>query len=1003
MNYILQLHFKKIQRRDDEEAKSNFWTVTGEFIYRHHVEPRVKTVRAERRSISFSVEVHRRYQNSIYITGCIVGEKQIEDYWNVDGEKELSDAWTGFTRFVLLKERPLEGYTWSGERLTRKQTTSRPDDVWPEMWKFMSDAGKKKAKQRWAIEKPEVDNAGQLTGIFYSEPNDEELKLTMEASRGKLDVPMPVWQLTKVRNKKDVIEEAKNKGRKVHFASLMDLCHLKNSELGPQFQEYEGRVVLRADIVKDDSGSYAVFTEQGSSASQMTVAKVMDIISRLPGFSGQAADAVSACTQVKMEDAPKKKRKFPNRHVQIFGYVYQSTNGLNHGPVWKTQSFLSKGICTVILWQDYYGKGNLRKSYCSTVGKRFPTYCAIRQWSGLQEHRKRLADLRTTLRQEAARDIRISLLRDIRRELNAKLRMVKGEQLNRLLAGYFDRGKQTLEMQLPDGPSSDRHAWAAAAGEHGREVYRDDNNNVDVQMQRLVRLQHLAQREIEAGWQPLAVKFHDFLNALASAKMGKQPGSDGVVVDMVRALSWSTLLWLYLLFLVRLGGWETERPDAWREVVLTAIPKKSDKVGFRSMRYISLLLVIQKFYIRALQSAVRRERKPHWTNILGYEPGRSTAGVTATLRQVLSKAAEWGVGAFVASADVEGAFDGIKHDDVEKALLHTGVHPGSVCSLLRESSDLKGRIKLLGAPMSPAFLYARGARQGSVEGPDMWNQVLDNALHEPAGRWESEGIGFMLAKDYRKAHKKRRGPSGEAVKDEGRVFHHLCWADDLFAMAGTTNHLTRTLEDMTNAIERLGMRWKEKSLTIVAGPFTEYKPGDVVEIISNSGKRWIWRVVEGMKALGTWLDNRGCSEASMWHRISKANSMLYAKKALFCDPKLPVKRRIDAFHSTCVLAALHGAGEWAYTQSMFQALRIWELGKLRRVLCLRRRPNEGWVDYMKLTGVIVARQLKKHNQQRVQTLAMRRVRIAAWQMVSCPSDAKGRRYWEESTIMGKAI
>ena len=81
---------------------------------------------------------------------------------------------------------------------------------------------------------------------------------------------------------------------------------------------------------------------------------------------------------------------------------------------------------------------------------------------------------------------------------------------------------------------------------------------------------------------------------------------------------------------------------------------------------------------------------------------------------------------------------------------------------------------------------------------------------------------------------------------------------------------------------------------------------------------------------------------------------------------------------------------------MVLALRIWELGKLRRVLCLRRRPNEGWFDYMKRTGVIAARQLKKHNQQRVQTLAMRRVRIAAWQMVSCPSDAKGRRYWEES-------
>ena len=88
------------------------------------------------------------------------------------------------------------------------------------------------------------------------------------------------------------------------FASLMDFCHLKNSELERNFQKYRGRVVLRGDIVMDDSGSYAVFTEQGSSASQMTATKVMAITSRLPGCAGQGAGAVSACTQVKMEDAP---------------------------------------------------------------------------------------------------------------------------------------------------------------------------------------------------------------------------------------------------------------------------------------------------------------------------------------------------------------------------------------------------------------------------------------------------------------------------------------------------------------------------------------------------------------------------------------------------------------------------------------------------------------------------------------------------------------------------
>ena len=116
---------------------------------------------------------------------------------------------------------------------------------------------------------------------------------------------IPTWDLVKVISKKEVIDEARKEGRKVHFATLMDLCHLKNAELETKHQKHKGRVVLRGDMVKDDSGSYAVFNEQGSSASQMTAAKVMDIISRLPGCSGQAADAVSAYTQVKMEDAHK--------------------------------------------------------------------------------------------------------------------------------------------------------------------------------------------------------------------------------------------------------------------------------------------------------------------------------------------------------------------------------------------------------------------------------------------------------------------------------------------------------------------------------------------------------------------------------------------------------------------------------------------------------------------------------------------------------------------------
>ena len=61
--------------------------------------------------------------------------------------------------------------------------------------------------------------------------------------------------------------------------------------------------MLRGDVVNDASGWYTVSTEQGSSASQMTAAKVLDVIARLPGCARQASDAVSAYTQVSMENA----------------------------------------------------------------------------------------------------------------------------------------------------------------------------------------------------------------------------------------------------------------------------------------------------------------------------------------------------------------------------------------------------------------------------------------------------------------------------------------------------------------------------------------------------------------------------------------------------------------------------------------------------------------------------------------------------------------------------
>ena len=161
--------------------------------------------------------------------------------------------------------------------------------------------------------------------------------------------------MTNVKYITEVIAEAKNKGITVHFASLMDLRHLKNSELEPQLQKHKGRVVLRGDIVKDDSGSYAVFTAQ-----RMTAAIAMDTISRLPWCAGQAANAASAHTQIKMEDAPSllkiPKSECPDIWIRLPKHKWPRSWSSKKDPVVASERNLYSHLLTGQLWREQFEK-----------------------------------------------------------------------------------------------------------------------------------------------------------------------------------------------------------------------------------------------------------------------------------------------------------------------------------------------------------------------------------------------------------------------------------------------------------------------------------------------------------------------------------------------------------------------------------------------------------------------------------------------------------------------
>ena len=69
------------ETKDDAEARNDFWSMEGDFIYRHHVEPQVHLYVPKEESFPIPlrcIDVPRMHTNLDVCKG-----ERINDYWNV--------------------------------------------------------------------------------------------------------------------------------------------------------------------------------------------------------------------------------------------------------------------------------------------------------------------------------------------------------------------------------------------------------------------------------------------------------------------------------------------------------------------------------------------------------------------------------------------------------------------------------------------------------------------------------------------------------------------------------------------------------------------------------------------------------------------------------------------------------------------------------------------------------------------------------------------------------
>ena len=109
------------------------------------------------------IDVVRRTNTTLDV---LLGSR-LDDFWNIDGDRNLSEPWTLFTQFTMLSEKPPDVYMWSGERLTKIQATTRPDHLWPEIWFGTSKSSSTKGKATMGHRETEARQCEKVEFLLF--------------------------------------------------------------------------------------------------------------------------------------------------------------------------------------------------------------------------------------------------------------------------------------------------------------------------------------------------------------------------------------------------------------------------------------------------------------------------------------------------------------------------------------------------------------------------------------------------------------------------------------------------------------------------------------------------------------------------------------------------------------------------------------------------------------------------------------------------------------------
>ncbi|KAK6737622.1 hypothetical protein RB195_019996 [Necator americanus] len=258
--------------------------------------------------------------------------------------------------------------------------------------------------------------------------------------------------------------------------------------------------------------------------------------------------------------------------------------------------------------------------------------------------------------------------------------------------------------------------------------------------------------------------------AIKSMKPGTAPGPDFISADFLRA----------------------DQLNTSRTVL---IHKKADREDLRNYLPICLLSVLYKVFTKIILTRISRtldEAQPQ--EQAGFRQEFSCLDHIQTVSRVIEVCRKYRLPLVLTFVDYEKTFDSVETNAILSALVDQGVDASYVRTLANCYDRWTTRIQLFHRPLT--IPIGKGVRQGDTISPKLCTAAL---------QWIMKSFSW-----------KERG-----IRVDGRFLSNLRFADDILLFSSSTNEAETILNELNEALKRIGLRINRKKTQFMRNTYCE--------------------------------------------------------------------------------------------------------------------------------------------------------------------------------------